>query len=71
MGTHAFLPKIQAAGQNSGLLNFQFDSFDVTAKDVNGPTEVKYYTGGVGGTLVATITITYDVDGDIDTVERT
>jgi hypothetical protein len=53
-----------------GLLNFKFDSFEVTEKNLDGPTEIKYYTGGVGGTLVATITITYDLEGDIETVER-
>jgi len=53
-----------------GLLNFKFDSFEVTEKNLDGPTEIKYYTGGVGGTLVATITITYDSEGDIETVER-
>lgn len=53
-----------------GLLNFKFDSFEVTAKTLDGPTEIEYYTGGVGGTLVATITITYDSEGDIESVER-
>ena len=53
-----------------GLLNFKFDSFEVTAKTLDGPTVIEYYTGGVGGTLVATITITYDSEGDIESVER-
>jgi hypothetical protein len=53
-----------------GLLNFKFDSFEVTTKTIDGPTEIKYYTGGIGGTLVATITIVYDLEGDIESVER-
>lgn len=33
-------------------------------------TSIEYFTGGSGGTLVATITITY-VDGCIDTIAKT
>jgi hypothetical protein len=72
MGTTAFLPKPSTSGgSNNGLLNFAYDAFDVISKTIDGPTVIRYYTGGLSGTLVATITITYDVDGDIDTVVRT
>ena len=52
------------------LINFEFDAIDITAKTDDGPTEVKYFKEGLSGTLVATISITYDGDGDIKTVVR-
>lgn len=37
----------------------------------NNLTQSDYYLGGSGGTLVATIVMTYDVSNNILTVERT
>lgn len=34
-------------------------------------TGVVYKTGGAAGTTVATLTLTYDVDGNLETVTRT
>ena len=33
-------------------------------------TKVEYYVGGAGGTLVATVDMTYDVNGNVITVSR-
>ena len=54
------------------LVPTQFDYIEVTSKNAEGcPTEVEYKTGGSGGIVVATLTITYDVDGDLESVART
>jgi len=34
-------------------------------------TSAVYRQGGVSGTIVATLTLVYDVDGNLETVERT
>lgn len=53
------------------LVPKQYDYIEVLTKNVNGdPTSVQYKTGGIGGTLVATLTIVYDVDGDLLSVTR-
>lgn len=49
------------------LVKAEFDYISVTAKNGSGdPTTIVYKTGGSGGTTVATLTITYDVDGDFE-----
>lgn len=49
------------------LVKAEFDYVAVTAKNGAGdPTTIVYKTGGSGGTTVATLTITYDVDGDFE-----
>lgn len=55
---------------------FDYDYFDVTARVSSGEAEgeietIVYKTGGSGGTTVATINLTYDADGEIDTFTRT
>lgn len=56
----------------AGLLTLPFDSFDATVSDADGnPTTIEYYTGGVGATLVMTLTLTYDASGNIKTAART
>ena len=53
------------------LIPKQYDYIEVAAKNVGGdPTLVRFKTGGAGGTLVATLAIVYDVDGDLLSVTR-
>jgi len=48
------------------------DYIAVTATNVQGkPTTIEFKTGGAGGTLVATLTITYDANGRFSTVTKT
>ena len=48
-----------------------FDYIEILSKNANGdPTSVVYRTGGSGGIPVATLTITYDGDGDVQSVAR-
>jgi hypothetical protein len=48
------------------------DYVSITSKNANGdPLIIVYKTGGASGTTVATLTLTYDVDGDLSTVTRT
>jgi hypothetical protein len=44
----------------------KFDNVKVVAKNANGPVSLEYRDGGPSGTLVATGTITYDIDGDFE-----
>lgn len=57
------------------LINVPFDYIALTYVAAgNGEGEIEtatYKTGGAGGTTVATITITYNADDEIDTVTRT
>jgi len=51
------------------IITEEFDSVAVTAKNSDGcPTTVEY---SLAGDLIATLTITYDVDGDLQSVTRT
>lgn len=52
------------------LVPLQYDFIDLnyTGTDI---TQVLYKTGGSGGTLVATLTLTYSAPGVLDTVTRT
>lgn len=57
------------AGQ---LVPKAYDAINISSYDANGnPGAVEYYTGGLGGTLVATLTLTYDGSGNPLTVVRT
>jgi hypothetical protein len=48
-----------------------FDSIKVTATDASdNPTTIQYLTGGLSGTVVATLTITYDASENFATVTR-
>lgn len=43
------------------------DATDLTYNGSNQLTTVEYYSGGLAGTLVATMTLTYDGSGNVDT----
>jgi hypothetical protein len=54
------------------LINVAFDTIQITSYNSNNdPLIVVYRTGGAAGTIVATLTITYDVDFNITEVVRT
>ena len=56
----------------SQMVPEQFDYVKVLSKDANGnPTALEYRIGGAGGVLVATLTLTYDGDGDFESATRT
>lgn len=50
----------------SSLFTEAYDTIQVTSKTVDGPTEIVTKTGGLAGTVVQTLTIAYDVDGDFE-----
>jgi len=58
-----------AVSINGGsLVTEEFDSVVITSKNADGcPTGIEYSLAGV---LVATLTLTYDVDGDLQSVSR-
>ena len=64
---------INVAGSGN-IINFDFDSYVVNylvaGNGAGEPGTIQYYTGGVGGTLVGTITYTYDGSNRISTVTR-
>jgi hypothetical protein len=54
------------------LVPEEFDFIEVTTRNLAGdPTVIEYRTGGSGGTIVATLTLLYDVNDDFESVERT
>ena len=55
------------ADTSGKLIPVAFDDFEVLTKTDDGPTSVRYNSGG---NQVALLTITYDVDGDIVKVTR-
>ena len=55
-------------GATGSLISEEWDSVVVTSKNADGcPLTVEY---SLAGSLIATITITYDVDGDLQTLVR-
>jgi hypothetical protein len=49
----------------------KFDYSEVTSSDANGnPLVIVYKTGGAGGTVVGTRTLTYDANGNFATETR-
>lgn len=53
----------------SSLIPDTYDYVEVTARDANlNPTTIVYKIGGSGGTIVATLTLTYTVDGCFESV---
>lgn len=49
----------------SGLVPGKWDYVEITSRDGDlNPTEIVYRIGGSGGTIVATLTLTYDGNGD-------
>jgi len=54
------------------LVPEMFDFIDIVSRNANGdPTVIDYKIGGSGGITVATLTLTYDIDGELKTVGRT
>jgi len=57
---------------SGGLVPSAFDTIQITSYNANNdPLVVVYRTGGAAGTVVATLTITYDVAFNITEVVRT
>ena len=55
-------------GSTGSLISEEWDSVTVTAKNADGcPTTIEY---ALQGSLIATITIVYDTDGDLQSVVR-
>lgn len=52
------------------LVPLVFDSVIMAPTGTN-PTTITYKTGGAGGTTVATLTLTYDANNNVQTVIRT
>lgn len=52
------------------LVPVQFDYVALSPTGTN-PTTIVYKTGGAGGTTVATLTLTYDANNNVQTVART
>lgn len=52
------------------LIPAQFDYVALSPTGTN-PTTIVYKTGGAGGTTVATLTLTYDGNNNVQTVTRT
>ncbi len=56
----------------NSLIPVVYDYFSINSKNAAGdPLVIVYKTGGSAGTTVATLTLTYDVDGDLTTTTRT
>lgn len=51
------------------LIPFAFDYVSLSPTGTN-PTTIVYKTGGSGGTTVATLTLTYDANNNVQTVTR-
>lgn len=69
-----YLAKLGSDGllAQPGLVPKQYDYISIPSYNANNdPLTVVYKTGGASGTTVATLTITYDVTGNISSVERT
>lgn len=52
------------------LVPAQFDYVALSPTGTN-PTTIVYKTGGASGTVVATLTLTYDANNNVQTVART
>jgi len=55
------------------LVSEEFDYVDITNSEIGGqtvPTQVVYKMGGSGGTTVATLTLTYDVNANLETISK-
>jgi len=51
----------------ASFFTLPYDALTVQSKTADGPTLIVSRTGGVSGTIVQSLTITYDVDGDFET----
>lgn len=71
VGTVITIPTgTQAVDNKTQLIPFEFDYVGLSPTGTN-PTTIVYKTGGVGGTTVATLTLTYDANNNVQTVART
>jgi hypothetical protein len=48
----------------ASFFTLPYDTLQVTSKTADGPTQIVSKTGGLAGTIVQTLNIVYDVDGD-------
>lgn len=56
----------------AGFLTEPYDYMDVTSINAAGdPLIIVYKSGGAAGTTVRTLTLTYDANGNVDTVTAT
>jgi hypothetical protein len=73
------IPKIDSSGNQSvinvaQLIPVSFDSISITNSVIDSqtvPTEIEYYSGGLSGTLVATLTLGYDSSANLTSAVRT
>ena len=63
-------PAKQAVDNLTQLIPFEFDYINLTPSGTN-PTMVTYKTGGASGTTVATLTLVYDANNNVETITRT
>lgn len=55
----------------SGLVTEEYDYIEIVTKNAaNDPLVIEYRSGGSTGTLVATLTLTYDQEGYLKTVTK-
>jgi hypothetical protein len=50
----------------ASFFTLPYDALQVVTKSADGPTQIVSRTGGLAGTIVQTLDITYDVDGDFE-----
>lgn len=50
----------------AALFTLPYDTLQVVSKTADGPTQIVSKTGGLAGTVVQTLNIIYDVDGDFE-----
>lgn len=65
---------LRVTGVGGALVTEPFDYVEMTNSTIAGqvvPTTIEYRSGGASGTLVATLTLTYDVDANLETITRT
>lgn len=63
--TETTLLKIQKAAL-ANFFTLPYDTLQVTAKTLDGPTIILSKLGGLAGVTVQTLTIAYDIDGDFE-----
>lgn len=70
VGTVIAIPTgTQAVDNKTQLIPVEFDYIALSPTGTN-PTTIVYKTGGSGGTTVATLTLTYDGNNNVQTVTR-
>lgn len=72
-GTIWHAKKVDTSGRTvtvNGLVPHEYDYIGLSYTE-NDLTGVIYKTGGSGGTTVATLVLTYDVSGNLETITKT